>query len=403
MPSAPHPKKFKGCRLPVGVSARVIALLIVLFLTPPDLIAASPSPAAARDTIQRIAVYPFIPDGTEKMAHDEFLPEWISQSLAEFLSEAVTIEVLERSRIDTLLRELSLGSGELADADTRLRLGRLLGVDYFVFGSFLPVGEQLRVSAHLTSTTSGMVVLAADSEGERLQVEAIARRLSDKLLDGLGRHQQAETRRDAESMPRPSSEIPETMAPSDAEHRDCPGGKRWVFIVSDIENRVEDDAWEDRLIAVGLVDLIHEAMFATGCYLPADTNEEARQMIEDLVVSRWTGKAPSAPLPALSEGAARGYDAQVQLAIKSFDKSRSRFMLGPFSKGKVTVTVVVELTVKHEDGIVLRAEGSGEGVTRSKSVGFQIRDDKVHFDESSVGIAVHEAIKKAVGNLMEGS
>jgi hypothetical protein len=185
--------------------------------------------------------------------------------------------------------------------------------------------------------------------------------------------------------------------------RHCPGGKRRVFIVSTIENQIDDSVWENRLIAVGLINLIHEELFATGCYLPADTDDATRQIIQDLVIGSWTGEQPSPPPTDFQESAAKGSDVQVRLTVKSFGKSRSRLMLGPFSKGKVTLTVDVELVLRQKDGIVKRAEGSGEGVTRAKSVGFKIRDNKVHFDESSVGIAVHEAIKNAVGNLMEQS
>ncbi|BBO81871.1 hypothetical protein DSCO28_24370 [Desulfosarcina ovata subsp. sediminis] len=422
--------------------------MIALFLNPTDLEAAPSSTAmqsdAGNDVDQRIAIYPFVTDNAEKLPHSDFLPEWISQSLAEYLSEAKTIQILERRKLDALLSELRLGTSDLVHEDTRLRLGRLLGVDYFVFGSYVPVGDQLLISAHLVSTASGVVVKAADSQGAFLQVKPIVQRLSAKLLDGLGHRVQAETLRQAGSMPGPEirtlydkgleqehrgqteaaldyyrqilaiepdqpwareavQRLAATGETDGTGYRHCPGGRRRSFIVSAIENEVDDAAWKNRLIAVGLINLIHEELFATGCYLPVDTDDETRQLIQDLVIDRWSGEKRSTSPAMQPPSVAPRADTQVRLVVKSFGKSRSKLMLGLFSKGKVTVTVGVELSVRQNDGTTISAEGSGKGVTRSKSVGFTIRDDKVHFDESSVGIAVHEAIKAAVGNLMEQS
>ncbi|WP_157067505.1 CsgG/HfaB family protein [Desulfosarcina cetonica] len=388
-----------------------------------------------------IAVYPFLADGTINLPHSAFLPDWISQSLAEDLAEAPSLTILERQNIDALLGELQLGTSELVDADTRLRLGRLLGVDYFVFGSYLAVGDRLLVSAHLVRTASGVVVQSADSDGDYLAVKPIVRRLSIKLLNGLGHRVQAEMARSAAPPAdlaiktlydegrelEQKGNIPAALSRyrailkreadnpwareavgrlSAARQPDgdgsCPDGKRQVFIVSGIENQVNDATWENRLIAVGLINLVHEELFATGCYLPADTDPQTRRMIQDLVIASWAGTSATSPMERQGNEVP-AYDTDVRLIVRSFKKERSRLMLGPFSRGKVTVSVTVELILRPKQGPVRSAVGTGEGVTRSKSLGFKIREDKVHFDESSVGIAVHEAIKAAVKKAMAPS
>ncbi len=389
---------------------------------------------AKHGIVKNIAVYPFLPDGLEQSPDTDFLSEWLSQSLSEFFTEQKSIRILERQKLSLALDELQIGTSELADEKTRLRLGRLLGVDHFVFGSFLRIGDQLLVSGYLVNTTSGIVVTAADSDGDMMQLKPIVQRVSVKLLSGLGLDVQEESPGQAElstagkmrelydkalalenkgdikaaveyyheilkqenDNPWAKQAIQRLMhSPSQFDH--CPGGQQRVFIVSAVKNRVEDPDWHNHLIALGLSDLAKEELFATGCYVPAETDDGTKKMIEELVIGSWTSeKSPSAD--GLHDRTAVSYDTEVELTVKSFSKKRSRVMLGPFSRGKATVKVVVQIAVKSPTD-VQTAEGTGKGDTHAKGTIFTIRSDRVHFDDSSVGKAVHEAVREAANSL----
>ena len=176
--------------------------------------------------------------------------------------------------------------------------------------------------------------------------------------------------------------------------------KKQPFVVTSIENKTSESEWKNHLIALGLRNLIHEELMATGCYQPAETDPEVQSMIDELVVKSWGGQ------PAVSDTGLKGIrsavsDTTVKAVIKSFSKERSRLMVGPFSSGSATIKVVIELSLQKSDGVLKKAEGMGRGVTKAQGLIFQIRENKVYFDESAVGIAVHEAIKTAVKRLME--
>jgi hypothetical protein len=176
--------------------------------------------------------------------------------------------------------------------------------------------------------------------------------------------------------------------------------KKQTFVVISIENKTSESEWKNHLIALGLRNLIHEELLATGCYLPAETDLEVQSLIDEWVIKSWGGQ------PAASDAGLRGargavFDTTVKAVIKSFSREHSRLRVGPFSSGSATIKVVIELSLQKSDGVAKRAEGMGKGVTKAQGLIFQIRENKVYFDESAVGIAVHEAIKAAVKRLME--
>lgn len=179
----------------IGTFVALIAVLVVA--------AGVPGRSAASDAGlvngyigKNLAVFDFIPDGAQISEGFEFFSGWISQRLGEQLAGQQTVRVVERQKIAELLAELNLGSSRLTDQRTTLRLGRLLGADYLVFGSYLPIGEQILISAHLVNSASGVVIKAVDCDGNQEQLTVIVDQLAVKLMAGMGlRVQEEELRR----------------------------------------------------------------------------------------------------------------------------------------------------------------------------------------------------------------
>jgi curli biogenesis system outer membrane secretion channel CsgG len=69
--------------------------------------------------------------------------------------------VVERQRLLALLEELHLGSTALVDESTRLRLGRICGARWMVFGGFQTIGGQVRMDLRLVEVETGKVLKAA--------------------------------------------------------------------------------------------------------------------------------------------------------------------------------------------------------------------------------------------------
>ncbi|PID40241.1 MAG: hypothetical protein CR984_04230 [Proteobacteria bacterium] len=79
---------------------------------------------------------------------------------ARVLETAGTIdnyELVERERLLTVLEELNLGSSQLANPATGLRIGRLVGARLMLFGSYQVVATQMRIDLRLVEVETSRV------------------------------------------------------------------------------------------------------------------------------------------------------------------------------------------------------------------------------------------------------
>jgi peroxiredoxin/tetratricopeptide (TPR) repeat protein len=82
-----------------------------------------------------------------KVGMEKLLLQEISQAL---LNQGVT--VVDRAILEKLLAELKLGSSELADPDTQLRLGRIMAARLITTGAFTGAGQNKAVSMRMIDT-----------------------------------------------------------------------------------------------------------------------------------------------------------------------------------------------------------------------------------------------------------
>ena len=76
------------------------------------------------------------------------------------------IEVVEREKLVAMLEELKLGSSELADESTRLKVGRMIGAREMVFGGYMVVGNTMRLDLRMVDVATGKVVKTAKKTAE---------------------------------------------------------------------------------------------------------------------------------------------------------------------------------------------------------------------------------------------
>ncbi len=86
--------------------------------------------------------------------------ELLSGGIIQVFQESGDYAVVEREKLLRVLEELQLGSSVLADDETRLRLGRLVGAQRMVFGGYLVMGEMMRLDLRLVEVETGAVVNA---------------------------------------------------------------------------------------------------------------------------------------------------------------------------------------------------------------------------------------------------
>jgi tetratricopeptide (TPR) repeat protein len=139
----------------------------------------SPTLAAARD--HAVAVLSFL--NLTGNPEDAWLGTGIAETVAAGLATVPGLTVIARERIVELLRELGL-----SDADDPLlaaRVGRETGARSVVSGAYQRLGDRVRVTARVTETASGRVLLNPKVDGTREGLFDLQDRILAELLEGL--------------------------------------------------------------------------------------------------------------------------------------------------------------------------------------------------------------------------
>jgi TolB-like protein len=142
----------KGCSVLGTLAPLVCLLLMQLFLTS---CATGPLPYDQR---KGLAVWDM-----EDLSPGEpqaGIGEIMSARVMEVLKDRGDYTVVERTRLIRVLEELRIGSSELADEETRLKVGRLVGARFMVFGGYQIIGGKMRLDIRLVEVETGKVIKA---------------------------------------------------------------------------------------------------------------------------------------------------------------------------------------------------------------------------------------------------
>ncbi len=111
-----------------------------------------------------------------KLGMDRLLLQEFSQALVN-----LGITVVDRAILDKLLAELKLGSSELADPDTQLRLGRLMAARLITTGAFSGAGASKALSLRLIDTETSAIAFATTRRNAVSDPVALAEELANAV------------------------------------------------------------------------------------------------------------------------------------------------------------------------------------------------------------------------------
>ena len=81
----------------------------------------------------------------------------LATRLGELLNDSGRVQVVERAVMEQLLSELNLGSSELADANTTLKLGKLLAAKLIGTGSLIYLPDSTLLNLRLVDTETSAI------------------------------------------------------------------------------------------------------------------------------------------------------------------------------------------------------------------------------------------------------
>jgi TolB-like protein len=111
----------------------------------------------------------------------------LADLLTTDLARSSSLALVERGRLDAVLRELDLVKSGRVDSASAPRVGRLVGAERLVLGGLdtLP-GGVLRVGVRVAEVASGQVARAIDAQAPLRDVLAAEKALAFQLFDALG-------------------------------------------------------------------------------------------------------------------------------------------------------------------------------------------------------------------------
>jgi TolB-like protein len=148
-------------------------------------VAAERSLATAELPERTIAVPPLRADGTDTLLAP--LAYGLADLLMTDLARSAQLQVLDRVRLDAMLRELQLVSAGRVDSAAAPRVGRLVGARRLVIGAIAAQeGDRIVVDARLADVTTGEVQLAASATARLADILDAEKALAFRIFDQLG-------------------------------------------------------------------------------------------------------------------------------------------------------------------------------------------------------------------------
>ncbi len=141
--------------------------------------------ARAKTLPLRVVVLPF--KNTTGQPEDQWLSDSFAETLMMGLLEVKDLRVIERSQIQQLLREQQFGQSAFADEQTAPQIGKMLGADMLVMGSYEKVGSRLRAYVRFVDVETGEIDSRHKGkvEGQAEQVFNLQKQLARHLLTQL--------------------------------------------------------------------------------------------------------------------------------------------------------------------------------------------------------------------------
>lgn len=157
----------------------VLSGLLIIFLTIPPLQAQQELEAGNLT----LAVMDF-KNNSSVFGYDR-LERAIPEMLKTELSRSPEILVVERSKIESILKEQALAQTGVIEQETAQEVGRLAGAEYIITGDINTIGNQLRIDAHLLRVATGQV-LGEKITGKTVEnIEPMVKLLAQNLIFNL--------------------------------------------------------------------------------------------------------------------------------------------------------------------------------------------------------------------------
>jgi len=124
---------------------------------------------------------------TSKEEAINYLQNGIPESMMTYLANYKEFSIVERARLKDALNEMQLGMTGVIDETTASKIGHAVGANAIIVGSYLKVGNKVRINARLIDVQTGKILLGeqvtGDIENEIFQLlDKVSEKMAKRLL-----------------------------------------------------------------------------------------------------------------------------------------------------------------------------------------------------------------------------
>lgn len=148
--------------------------------------AGKPSPREPADKGVRLGFMDF--EGSDLYPDMKYLSKGVPESLTTTFAKKSDLVLIERLQRDKIMAELDLAESKYTDPDAVVQIGKLLGANYMIIGSFQKRGRKIRLMARRVKVETGEIFEAADVIGPEDDLFELEDALGAKLLADIQRY-----------------------------------------------------------------------------------------------------------------------------------------------------------------------------------------------------------------------
>lgn len=133
-----------------------------------------------------LAILPFDNNSVTDPEKYSPLSKGVAAMLITDLNRAGTdMKLIERSKIQTLLQEVALSQSGSIDKSTAVQVGKILGAQSIAFGSFMVLGDTVRIDLRIIKVETSELILAESITGDSNNFLQLEQDLAQKIAKSL--------------------------------------------------------------------------------------------------------------------------------------------------------------------------------------------------------------------------
>ncbi|MBI9083817.1 MAG: hypothetical protein JEZ11_09480 [Desulfobacterales bacterium] len=145
-----------------------------------------PRAAVVGDVPKTLAILPF--ENNSVTEPERFAP--LTKGLAAMLTtdlknSGTALKLIEREKIQALLKEVALSQSGSVDQSTAVQVGRILGAQAIAFGSFMVLGTDVRLDLRIIKVETSELIMAESITGSSDGFIDLERKLAGKIAGSL--------------------------------------------------------------------------------------------------------------------------------------------------------------------------------------------------------------------------